>query len=391
MSSKVHPEMLGRSRRRIQVQSRTGASTHSLIKGIRVACLLLALLPPLKADDPMEMGPFPTRDMFPLFLVPMVYQPVDPTPLGSGVWRVSIDHIRANTFEFSDVLKNKAPRDNQGRVAITRAFVLDHASEFANLPLVFYFDEEVVRTSLRLRFGLTPRTDFWGEIPFQSHTGGYLDGLIEDFHHLGFEQSGRELVQRNQLTLVVLTRGQLRFYSDRPIRGKTQDPTLGVTHLLSEGSTWLLSGYMALKPSLTTTYDIYRSGWDQAYGLTARWQPGPRWVFYGGAAFIHRPGGNGAFNYSDFGGFRDGWGCHGTFEFRGWPRLRPFFQLYAQSGQLPYHPSQKLDRPSLQHDIGFHWSIRKNTVLTFRYLNNITHNENTADMGLGLSLTTTFR
>lgn len=366
-------------------------SIPSNVRDVCIAGILLAVRVPLYADDPMEMGPFPTRDMFPLFLVPMVYQPVDPTPLGSGTWRVSVDHIRANTFEFSDVFKNQTPRDDQGRVAVTRAFVLEHASEFANLPLVYFFDEEVVRTSLRIRYGLTHKTDLWGEIPFQNHTGGYLDGLIENFHNIGFEQFGRELVQRNQLTLVILTRGQLRFYSDRPIRGKTQDPTLGVTHLFASGTTWLLSGYMALKPPLTTTYDIYRSGWDQTYGLTARWQPSPRYVFYGGAAFLHRPGGNAAYNYSDFGGFRDGWGCHGTLEFRGWHRFRPFFQLYAQSGQLPPHQSQKLDRPSLQHDLGFHLSLRKNVVLTFRYLNNITHNENTTDMGLGLSLTSVFR
>lgn len=87
---------------------------------------------------------------------------------------------------------------------------------------------------------------------------------------------------------------------------------------------------------------------------------------------------------------RDGWGAHATWEYRRWGTVRPFFQLYAQSGYLPPQPSQKLDRPSLQHDLGFHWQFRKDAVLTFRYLNNITHNENTADMGLGLSLTASY-
>jgi hypothetical protein len=49
-----------------------------------------------------------------------------------------------------------------------------------------------------------------------------------------------------------------------------------------------------------------------------------------------------------------------------------------------------LDRPSLQHYLGFHWQIKKDLVFTFRYLNNITHNENTADMGFELSLTASF-
>lgn len=45
-----------------------------------------------------------------------------------------------------------------------------------------------------------------------------------------------------------------------------------------------------------------------------------------------------------------GWDGHGTWEYRRRKRLRPFVQLYAQSGFLPEQPCQKLHRPSLQHD-----------------------------------------
>ena len=357
--------------------------------GWPVRLLLLAALP-LQGQEPIELGPIPTREMFPLFLPPMVYQPVNPTPVGQGQWRITIDHIRANTFEFSDVFKDQAPRDAQGRVAITKTFILSQASQYASLPLVFFFDEEIVRTTLRLRYGLTERTDLWAELPFQSHTGGYLDNLIEDFHSLGFEQYGRDRLARNQLTLAVMTHGQLQFFSDQPIRGKTQDPSLGVLHLLHQDPAWTVSAYWALKPPLTTTYDVYKSGWDQTLGLTARWQARARQIFYFGAGFIRRPGGSLAYNASPFGGIRNGWGAHSTWEYRGWGRLRPFFQLYAQSGYLRPQPFQKLDRPSLQHDLGFHWQFCRDTTITFHYLNNRTHNENTADMGLGLILTASF-
>jgi hypothetical protein len=338
----------------------------------------------------MEFGPFPTREMFPLFLPTLAYQPVDPTPLGEGRWRVSLDHIRANTFEFSDILKTQAPRDALGRVAITQAFVLDRAAEYAAVPLIFFFDEEISRTSLRVRYGLTERTDLWAELPFQSHGGGYLDGVIEGFHSLGFEQYGRDRVIQNQLTLVVMTRGELKFFSDQSIRGKTQDPTLGILHRFASGATWGLSAFAAIKPPLTSTYNVYRSGWDYTLGLTGRWQPAPRHVFFFGGAYIGRPPGSTAYNNLAFGGMRDGWGAHGTWEYRRWPRFHPFFQLYAQSAYLHPQPYQKLDRPSLQHDVGFHWPLRRDLALTFRYLNNITHNENTADMGLGLSLDARF-
>jgi hypothetical protein len=354
-----------------------------------LACLLAGMLP-LRAQEPMEMGPFPTREMFPLFLLPMVYQPVDPTPIGRGQWRVSLDHMRANTFEFSDILKDQAPRDAQGRVAITREFVLAHAAEYAWVPVIFFFDEEIARTSLRVRYGLTAQTDIWAELPFQSQGGGFLDGVIESFHDLGFEQYGRDRVKKDQMTLVVMTHGHLDFYSDQAVRGKTQDPTIGLVHQFATGTTWTFSGYVSLKPALTTAYGVYRAGWDHSFGVTGRWQPEPRHVFYWGGGFIRRPGGSLAYSNMAFGSMRDAWGAHGTWEYRRWNQLRPFFQLYLQSGFLPEQPYQKLDRPSLQHDLGFHWQFRKSTVLTFRYLNNITHNENTADMGFGLSLTTRF-
>lgn len=351
---------------------------------------LLGGVLPLSAQESLELGPFPTRDMFPLFLSPMVYQPVDPTPVGRGRWRVSLDQIRANTFEFSEILKDQAPRDAQGRVAITREYILARATEYASVPVIFFFDEEIIRTSLRVRFGLSEHTDFWAELPFQSHSGGFLDGVIEGFHSLGFEQFGRDRVQQDQLTLMVMTHGQLLFYSDQAIRGKMQDPTLGLMHRIGSGPTWTLSAYASLKPPLTTTYNVYRSGWDHSVGITGHWGAAPHHSFYWGGGFIRRPAGSVAYNHLSLGRIHDAWGAHGTWEYRRWKSVRPFFQLYAQSGNLPQQLYQKLDRPSLQHDLGFHWQFQKDTVLTFRYLNNISHNANTADMGLGLSLTTRF-
>lgn len=369
--------------------NQASSSTWVKVIGVQLALMLGGLIP-LCAQEPMEMGPFPTREMFPLFLLPMAYQPVDPTPVGRGRWRVSLDHTQANTFEFSDILKDQAPRDAQGRIAITREFVLAHATEYASIPIVFFFDEETARTSLRVRCGLTDQTDVWAELPFQSQGGGFLDGVIENFHKLGFEQFGRDLVKQNQVTLMVMTNGHLVFYSDQHIRGKTEDPTIGLLHRVSGGPTWNLSIYLSVKPPLTTTYDVFRSGWDQSLGLTGRWQPSLQHVFYGGFGFIHRPGGSAAYNTMAFGSFRDAWGAHATWEYRRWRKVRPFLQLYLQSGFLPKQPYQKLDRPSLQHDLGFHWQIKKDVVFTFRYLNNITHNENTADMGFGASLTASF-
>ncbi|HQL47789.1 MAG TPA: DUF3187 family protein [Holophaga sp.] len=356
------------------------------------AALFLLLASLLGAQTPpLELGPAPTREMFPLYLVTLPYQPVDPTPLGRGRWQASVVHLRSNTFEFSEVLKERAPTNAAGRVVLTREYVEANAHAYADVPIVFYFDEEILRTDFRLRMGLTDRTDLWAELPFQSHTGGYLDRLIEGFHSLGFEQYGRDQVAQDQLTLVVMEHGRIRFFNQERLWAKFQDPTLGLTHRLLERGPWRVSAYFTVKPPITTSYGVYRGGWDHGGGLTARWEPHPHHVFYGGFGLVARPKGSEAYNRDiPGGGFRNGGGFHVGWEGRSSPRWRPYLQLLGQSGYLRRLPYQKLDRPSLQHDVGLHWLLGPRTAATFRYLNNITHNANTADMSLGLSLTHQF-
>lgn len=354
------------------------------------SCVAVGLLGAQAApSEPLELGPLPTREMFPLYLVSQAYRPVNPTPVGRGKWQFSLDAVRSNTFEFSEVFKERTP-DAQGRVHITRDFVATHAADYADIPLVFYFDEEIVRVEATARYGLTDDTDLWAQLPFQSHYGGFLDGLIEGFHKLGFEQWGRDQVVRDQLTLVVMEHGQLTFFSQERMRGKTQDPTVGLLHRLVEGGPWRLSVHASLKPPMTSMYGVYRAGWDPSVGISARYQGGQRHVLFGGLGFVARTPGSPAYNALEGDGFRNGWGAHATWEYRPGGRWRPFVQLYWQSGWLRPHPYQRLDHPSLQHDLGVHWQFHPKAVLSFRYLNNLTHNANTADMGLGLNLTARF-
>lgn len=345
------------------------------------------LLPALAAEVP-DPGPAPTREMFPLYLIAMAYQPVDPQPLGRGRWQVELEHMQANTFEFSDVFKERTPRDAQGRVFVTRDYVLAQAADYAQLPLVFFFDAEAARTVLRLRRGITADADLWIELPFTSLGGGHLDGPIEAFHRLGFEQFGRDRVARDRITFVVMEKGSLRFYSDAPIRGKTQDPVLGGLRRLVRSPRWTLSAAVSVKPPLTRAYGTYQTGWDHSLAVTGRWTGLPGQTIHFGAGYVRRPHGNAAFQDFPEGNFRDGVGAHLGWQRQG--RVAPFLQLYWQSGYLHAQPRQKLDRPSLQHDLGCHLALGPRTRFTVRYLNNLTHNENTADMGLAISLTRTF-
>ena len=336
----------------------------------------------------LDPGVAPTRELFPLQLIPLTYQPLSPRPLGVGRWQVALHSARANVFEFSDAIKNGPPRDLQGRVQLTRAYWTQHAGDYARLPFAFWFDEEVLRTTLDVRTGLGPRTDAFLQWAWVSHTGGALDWTLERFHAgLGFRQWGRDLVARNQLVVAMMSRGQVTFYSDDPIKRKPQDPVLGLVHQVLSGAEGGLSLTASVKPPLTRTYDVYRSGWDSQLGATGWWDFRPEHQLTFGGAYTHRAPGSAAYEVL---GYRDELAGH--LGLRGWTRsrLQPYLQLQVLSGFARRLEGATFHRPAFFHDLGFHWFWSPRTFATFRYVNNISHNENTADMAFAVGITTRF-
>lgn len=351
------------------------------------AALALALGLSLQAQDAPypEMGPLPTRNMFTLLQAPMTYQPQSPRPLGRGRWQVSITHVQANVFEFSDLIKDHPPAWFGNRRRMDRAALEALAADYPTAPFVFYFDEEIARTTLQVRRGLTERTDVWIELPVERHGGGGLDAPIEAFHKaFGFDQWGRTEVARNQAVVATIRYGRLDFVREGPQPTRIQDPLIGVVHQLRrEGSTGL-SATLTLKPPLTTAYGSYRSGWDVEGGLSGWWDFSPAQAFYAGLAYTRRGRGNAAYNQLDY---TSDLGAHLTWLGRRHRAVQPFLQLYYLSGFSVPQPFAKLHEGSLQHDLGVHVHLDRRATLTLRYINNITHHENTDDASFAVGVT----
>lgn len=346
--------------------------------------LPLALVASALAAQDFDPGPAPTRDLFPLRLMTLGLQPISGKPVGEGRWQVAFHSTRANVFEFSDLLKADPPRSVGGRLVPDRAYWEGYAAAHPNEPFVFWFDAEIIRTTLRIRYGLGPRTDVFTEGAWESQTGGTLDSVIERFHSAtGFKQFGRDLVARHQFSIATLAGGKVAFYRDSPTRRKPQDPVLGVVHQLADG----LSLTATVKAPLTTTYDAYRAGWDAQLGLSGWWRGGGHREFTWGAAYTHRGKGNEAYKAV---GFVDELGLHGGIRWRTASRFQPYLQLQLMSGFTGKRPGATFDRPSFQHDLGVHWRFGAATALTLRYVNNISHNENTMDMAFAAGVTARF-
>jgi hypothetical protein len=350
-------------------------------------CLLLAAALPLAAgsDDTWpDPGPPSSRDLFPLNLVPLIYRPAGAVPVGKGQWRVSFQVTRSNTFEFSDLIKDRLERDTSGRITVSPAGTTQFAASLPNEPLLFFFDGEVQLTEFSFRYGLTKDTDVSLTLGWRSIDGGFLDGLIEGFHKLGFEQGGREAITRDQLTFAIVQKGQVVYFSQDPVRFHPVDPVVALVHRFYESPRLTVSFLGALQIPATRFGGEFRSNWDSSAGLTFQWQLSPNQVVNGGGAYLRRniKGGIGQSPFL----IKDQIAGHLGWEWRGWSRVRPFLVLVYHDGLTSQGPGATLDKPSVIHDLGMHVRLSARTALSFSYINNITHNENTSDMGLALRL-----
>jgi len=351
------------------------------------AGLILALALPLTAkpeDAWPDPGPPSSRDLFPLNLVPLTYRPVGAQTVGQGRWRFSFQVTRSNTFEFSDLIKERLRRDASGRFTVDRAGAETFAASLPDEPLIYYFDAEVQRTELSFRYGLGPETDVALTLGWQSVDGGFMDGLIEGVHRLGFEQAGREAIARDQVTSVIIQKGQVVSFSQTAIRLHPVDPVVAVIHRLHESPGLTVSFLGALQVPATRFAGQFRSDWDSSAGLSFQWRPAGNQVVNGGAAYLRRGLKGGAAPNPFL--IKDQIAGHLGWEWRGWSRVRPFLVLLYHDALTSQGPGATLDKPSVIHDLGVHVRLGSRSALTFSYINNITNNENTADMGLALRL-----
>ncbi|HLP30957.1 MAG TPA: hypothetical protein VK150_06320, partial [Geothrix sp.] len=96
------------------------------MRALRMALVGLVLLlgrsVQARPEEPWpDPGPPASRDLFPLNLIPLTYRPLGADTVGHGRWRVSFQVIRSNTFEFSDLIKDRLGRDSSGRYTVDQA------------------------------------------------------------------------------------------------------------------------------------------------------------------------------------------------------------------------------------------------------------------------------
>lgn len=358
-------------------------SGQRAIGGLRQALLLTVLVPTAGYGGQPQEWPDPglsaARDLFPLNLISIPYIPLRAVPIGHGEWQASLQVARSNTFEFSNLIKREMEAGTPSRVMVDRdgaeRFARDHPGE----PLIYYFDMEEQRAALTIRTGITPSTDLAFSVGWQGASGGWLDGVIEGFHQLGFRQRGRENIVRNQVSVVVIQKGRVVAFSANSTRAHSEDPVLSILQRIVDRETWTISLSGNLKIPLTRWNGVYRSDWDASLNLLGQWRTSERHIFDLGFGYLRRglkDDGPSPFFLKDQVAGHLGW------EWRQWPRIRPYILLVGTSGLASAEPGSNLQKPAFIHDLGFHYRLGRRSSMTLGYINNFSHNENTADMGV---------
>lgn len=145
-----------------------------LFIGVRLFLLLIALVcravPCLAAD--MEITPFRTANQRPL--VQIFGLPAESSATVTPAGRLSVSFTQDITSE------NAVSETNSEQIIL---------------------DGESYRWTLAARYGLGERFEAGVEIPYILYDGGFLDGLIIDWHSaFGMSQRGRDTAPRNRLS-----------------------------------------------------------------------------------------------------------------------------------------------------------------------------------------------
>lgn len=146
----------------------------------------LTLLLPWGGARGMEISPFRTGNMAPLVQIHGLPVPDSARVLARGEGEVSA---------VADVTNNYT-ESAKGTEGVT-------------------FDGETYRLGLDLRYGIAPGVEAGIEIPLVIHSGGFLDGFIENFHKaFDFTNGGRDAVSRDRLLYRYERKGVERFRVD---------------------------------------------------------------------------------------------------------------------------------------------------------------------------------
>ena len=189
--------------------------------------LLLILVSWSLTGGARELGPVAVRNQLPFDQLFLGLTPEAAGTVERGALEADLSVSWSNTFIMSPeihdwVRENRPP----GRHELTPDEIARLAAAYPGHDL-YFFDGEVARWGLRLRYGLTDTLQLTLDTSIHSRGGGFADPTIESFHNLlGIGNANREYFPQNRFQ-VFMRFGDREFFRD----GAPANNVLGDTSL----------------------------------------------------------------------------------------------------------------------------------------------------------------
>ena len=345
-----------------------------------ILAFLFTAIPGAAAASDLD-DPFPVRDQLPLKLLFL-----DQAPAGADVQPVHGAHFTVsatyeNTMVATDDLillferTGKATYGGHVTLPVLQAIATVQPSNSA-----YIFDGETLRTVLNARVGLARRIEFGFEMPFLSHSGGYLDRSIDSFHRrFSLPEGGRTGFARNQFRAGYIGDGET-VYFDRPPDGfQVGDMVLSVTGALvrERNAVPALNATLSMKLPTGDFKTLSGSGstdYGGAFRASKRWA---RSALHAGIAYNVL----GDWRLAPSLPIKNSRSAFLAYAFSPTPRTSLIAQLLRTGGPFPFRPGNDLGKVALEASIGFRHRLASGPCLESGFIENIDPFYNTPDIG----------
>jgi len=354
-----------------------------LRRGLPVLVLVAALA--AAPGGAQQLGLVAVRNQLPFDQLFLALTPEGATTLPDGGLGLELSASWSNTFIMSPeihdwVRAERAP----GRRGLTPDELARLVELYSDRDL-YFFDGEILRWSLRARYGITDTLELAVELSAQSRGGGFADGTIESFHgSLGLGNADRERFPQNNFQ-VFMRFGDHTFFRDgAPANNVIGDTTVQLkwrAHRPWHG--WLGAVSAAVKaPTGSQEHFGGSGGWDGQLAAYASRDLGP------GALHVNLA-------YTALGGVEnlpgfsvdDLWTLVAGYEL--WsPRHRVNWIAQATWATSVFRDSTRSDLsdPAYLLLVGARVPLGERTTLTAAFIENVVQFDNSTDVALHLSV-----
>jgi hypothetical protein len=224
-----------------------------------------------QAADGFYYGLLRSRDLTPFGFLRLDMRPAYAVAIEPGSWAFEAELGFQNTWALTpEVERYLTTLESEGR----RDLGPVDLQAIRDLPGENYLvDMESALLDLTLHYKFTEALTGFLTASAVSYQGGFLDGLIEEFHDVfGFSSFGRPAARQNDVNVIFdLETMQLAFL-DAPTDGGLTDPTIGLRYAgPSLPGPWQLTLEAALKVPVGGRRDFLSTGRTD-YGVQASFQ-----------------------------------------------------------------------------------------------------------------------